>query len=154
MEKNETKKRLSLLDGGVLLGILSLIVVLSRPAVSQAMEEKKFTDMVRGLQTVRAQIRVYKAETGLYPGQQRIGDLSVTSDELIAALTAQRPNGKTAYLRQFPANPYVVDSAAAAAVTCVGNPDARPTGTEGTGWWYNAATGEFAACNSAFHTNY
>jgi type II secretory pathway pseudopilin PulG len=153
MEKNG-KKKLSLCDGCVLLGILTLIAVLSRPSITQAMEEKQFSDMVRSLQAVRAQIRIYKAETGRFPGQQQIGDRSVTADELIAALTAAQPGGDVSGLRQFPANPYLADPQAAAAVTCVGDPDARPTGTEGTGWWYNAATGKFHACDSAFHTNY
>lgn len=154
MEKKETKKRFTLCDGCVLLGIVTLIAVLAHPPFTQAMEEKKFTDMVRSLQAVRAQIRVYKAETGLFPGQERIGDLSVTEDELIADLTAQRPNEKGPRLERFPVNPYIEDPVKAGMVTCVNDPDAQPMGIEGTGWWYNAATGKFYACDSTFHTNY
>ena len=109
--------------------------------------------MVDRLQMVRSQIRLYKADKGLFPGQQRIGDLSVTPDEFVAALKEHQMDRDVPYVEQFPDNPYISDSAASS-VVCVNDPDTKPSGTESAGWWYNAATGDFHACDSQFHTNY
>lgn len=154
MEKNEKKNKLRLCDWCVLIGIITLIASIARPPITQAMDEKRLSDMVDQLQMVRSQIRLYKADKGLFPGQQRIGDLSVTADEFIEALKEQRMDINMPYVEQFPPNPYVSDTAAGDGVICVNDPDAHPSGMEAAGWWYNAATGDFYACDSAFHTNY
>lgn len=155
MEKNEKKVKLTLCDWCVLMGIITLIASVSHPALSQAMDEKKLSDMVDHLQTVRSQIRLYKAEhNGLFPGQMRIADQSVTCEEFLTALKEQQAGRTESYLGQIPVNPYISEPSAGSTITCVNDPDAHPTGTEGTGWWYNAATGEFYACDSQFHTNY
>ncbi len=154
MEKNEKKTKLTLCDWCVLIAIIGLVASVSHPALSGAMEEKKLSDMVDRLQMVRSQIRLYKAEhNGLYPGQEEIGDLSVTGEAFILALQREADNG-TPYLQQFPDNPYLSSSALSNAVTCVNDSKAIPMGTEETGWWFNVATGEFYACDSEFHTNY
>ena len=154
MEKNEKKRKLTLCDWCVLIGIITLIASVSHPPVTQAMNEQKLSNMVDQLQMIRSQIRLYKAQKGLYPGQQRIGDLSVTADEFLEALKEQQTDRNVPYVEQFPANPYVSDTAVSDSVVCVNDPDAKPSGSEPTGWWYNASTGEFYACDSAFHTNY
>lgn len=156
MEKDETKNKrtLSLCDGCILVGIVVLIASIARPPVSQAFQEKKLVQLADHLAAVRAQIRMYKTETGVYPGQQHPGDLSITSDEFTVALEQWRVKNEELQLQALGANPYVSDTDAACEVTCVSDPEAYPMGIEGTGWWFNAATGEFAACDSAFHTNY
>lgn len=155
MEKSEKKTKLTLCDWCVLIAIIGLVASVSHPALSGAMEEKQLSDMVDRLQMVRSQIRLYRADyDGLYPGQKSGDDLSVTGDEFVAALLKQRADHAEPYMRQFPVNPYLSDPATGDAVTCVNDPAAFPMGTEGTGWWFNAATGEFYACDSEFHTNY
>ena len=153
MEKNEKKSKLRLCDWCVLISIITLIASISHPTITQAMDEQKLSSMVDRLQMVRSQIRLYKADKGLFPGQQRIGDLSVTPDEFVAALKEHQMDRDVPYVEQFPDNPYISDSAASS-VVCVNDPDTKPSGTESAGWWYNAATGDFHACDSQFHTNY
>ena len=154
MEKNEKKSKLRLCDWCVLIAIITLIASVSHPTITQAMDEQKLSNMVDRLQMVRSKIRLYKADKGLFPGQQWIGDLTVTADEFIKALSEQQTDRIVPYVEQFPGNPYVSNPAVSDGVTCVNDPDAKPSGTEPAGWWYNAATGEFYACDSQFHTNY
>ncbi|MBL7214466.1 MAG: hypothetical protein ISS71_02175 [Phycisphaerae bacterium] len=154
MEKKEKKRKLTLCDGCILVSIITLIASIAHPPITQAMDEKRLSDMVDRLQRIRSEIRLYKADNGLFPGQEQIGDLSVTPDEFVAALKEQQTDRNVPYMEQFPANPYVSDTGAGDSVVCVNDPDARPCGTEPAGWWYNVATGEFYACDSAFHTNY
>ncbi len=153
MEKKETQRKLTLCDWCVLGGILTLIVSIAQPAFTQAHEEQKLTDLADHLQTVRSHIRLYKAEHGLYPGQERSDDLSVTAEAFIEAF-ADWDSEANRLGQSFPANPYVADATLGGAVVCVCDPAARPSGTEPAGWWYNAATGAFYACDSAFHTHY
>ena len=59
------------------------------------------------------------------------------------------------YVQKMPENLFISDAAERIAVTCVHNApaDAAPAGNEGTGWWFNAANGDFRAC-SADHITY
>jgi hypothetical protein len=153
MEKKETKK-LTLCDGCILMVLFGIVASVFTPGVTQAVEEKKLSDMVDRLQIIRSQIMLYKAHHhGLLPGQQSDGD-SVTSDAFVAAMQQQRPDGSGSYLRQMPDNPYVNDSMRRSMIICVNDINAVPKGSEGAGWWFNAATGDFFACDSEFHTQY
>ena len=154
MEKKTGKQKLTLCDWCVLVAVISLFASLANPAVSKAVEEKKLIDMVDRLQSVRANIQLYKAQhDGLLPGQRFEGD-SVTPDQFMDALTEQDEDRETSYFHQFPDNPYMSEAGQGRSLTCVNDPDATPTGTEGTAWWFNAATGQFHACDSEFHANY
>ena len=155
MEIEQGKARkLTLIDSCVLIVLFGAAACVLTPAVSGAMEEKKLSDMVQRLQIIRSQISLFRSEhKGLLPGQHTAVD-AVTSEEFVAAMKQLCLEGTAPYLTQMPANPYISDPGAAAAITCVNDPGAKPTGQEGTGWWFNAATGDFYACDSAFHTNY
>jgi general secretion pathway protein G len=153
MEKNETKK-LTLCDGCILVVLIGIAAAVFTPGVTQAMEEKNLSDMVDRLQIIRSQIMLYKAHhNGLLPGQGVVGD-SVTSDAFAFAMKQQRPDGSGPYLRDIFENPYVVDPSRRSTITCVNDINAAPTGSEGAGWWFNAATGDFFACDSKLHTTY
>lgn len=153
MEKKETKK-LTLYDGCILMVLFAVGALVLTPGVTQAVEGKKLSDMVDRLHLIRSQIMLYKTHNnGLLPGQRFAGD-SVTSEEFAAALQQQRPDQKNSYLRDIPVNPYAIESGQANVVTCVNDANAMPTGREATGWWFNAATGDFFACDSEFHTKY
>jgi hypothetical protein len=69
-------------------------------------------------------------------------------------MTVPGCDGQFHYFQRFPDNPYIQDSDCRNTVTCVNDPNIRPDGTEGTAWWFNAATGDFRACDSEFHTAY
>ena len=153
MEKKETKS-LTLCDGCILMLLIRIAASVFTPTVTQAVEEKKLSDMVDSLQIIRSQVMLYQAHhNGLLPGQQSDGD-SVTSDAFMFAMSQQRPDGSGPYLRRIFENPYILIDEQRNAITCVNDINAVPTGFEGTGWWFNAATGDFFACDSEFHTRY
>jgi prepilin-type N-terminal cleavage/methylation domain-containing protein len=134
--------------------ILCIVAAVAVPRVSHAAAENRVSDMVVKLHLVRSQVRLYRSQhAGLLPGQKVIGG-DVTQADFIDAMTARNPvDGYGPYLKEMPANPFV-DDETADDITCVSDGDAVCTGTEGTGWWLNAATGEFRPCDNKFHTAY
>jgi type II secretory pathway pseudopilin PulG len=152
--ETEKKKKLSVCDWCVLVVIFGMGASLLTPGVTQAVEEKKLSDLVDRLHAVRAEIQLYQADhNGLLPGQRYPKDI-VTEERFLEALRKERVDSKGSYLRWMPANPYVTDPERCDRVMCVNDPDLKPTGAEGVAWWFNGATGEFYAADSAFHTNY
>lgn len=139
-------------EGGMIGLILLAVAMEAAPQVSRARAENRVALLAERLQQVRSSIAVYQAEhDGALPGLSAEGHLS--GEAFAAALTGQADGGRTACLDRIPANPFI-DGQAAREVTVVCRPDARPTGREGTGWWFNAATGHFAACDSRYHAAY
>ncbi len=131
-----------------ILGILAAIVI---PQFSQASAEARLNSLLGNLQTVRSQIQLYKVQhDDLLPGQAVIGG-NVNAADFVDALMNDPTYG--AYLQRFPVNLYITDPAQRDTVTCVNNAAATPTGAEGTGWWFNAANGDFRAC-SPDHIDY
>ena len=153
MEKKEAKK-LTLYDGCILILIVGIAASVFTPGITQAVEEMKLSDMVQPLQIIRSQIMLYKHHhNGLLPGQKSAGDF-VTSESFALAMAQDTPDGSGPYLKDIFENPYVADPARRSMITCVNDAEAKPTGQEQTGWWFNAATGDFFACDSEFHTHY
>jgi type II secretory pathway pseudopilin PulG len=152
--ETQKKRKLSLCDWCVLIGIFGVGASLLTPGITQAVEEKKLSDLVDRLHAVRTSILLYQSEhDGLLPGQRFAKDI-VTEGRFVEDLRKQRLDGSGTYMRQLPDNPYVLDAARAGRLICVNEPDSKPTGSEGAAWWFNGATGEFYAADSAFHTNY
>ena len=139
----ETKKRkLTLCDWCVLVGIFGVGASLLTPGITQAVEEKKLTDMVDRLHWIRTGILLYQSEhDGLLPGQRFAGD-AVTTERFLEAMRQRRADGKGSYLSRLPENPYVTETMRAAELVCVNDPDCKPTGREGAAWWFNGATGD------------
>ncbi|MGI6273491.1 MAG: type II secretion system protein [Anaerohalosphaeraceae bacterium] len=132
----------------VILGILAAIVI---PQFSEASSEARLETLRGNLQTVRSQIQLYKVQhDDLLPGQAVIGG-DVAAADFVSALMNDSKYG--AYLQRFPVNNYIADPTQRDAVTCVNDINASPAGAEGTGWWFNAANGDFRA-NSVGHTDY
>lgn len=153
IEEKGKKIKLKMIDWCVLAGFFVIIVSMSTPSLSLARQEQKMADMIERLQTVRSHILLYCADhDGLKPGQDQPGE-SVSTEAFTAAICDYRPTGFSR-LGTIPDNPYIADSKQSNKVICVNDPDAGPTGKEGVGWWFNAATGEFRACDSEFHTRY
>jgi general secretion pathway protein G len=132
----------------VILGVLAAIVV---PQFSQASSEARLSTILGNLQTVRSQIQLYKVQHyDLLPGQTVIGG-DVAEADFLAALTNDATYG--AYMNKIPENLFISDAADRDAITCINDAAAAPAGNEGTGWWFNAANGDFRAC-SADHITY
>jgi len=132
----------------VILGVLAGIVV---PQFSEAASEANLNTLLGNLQTVRSQIQLYKVQhNDLLPGQATFGG-DVTEAGFINALTNDATYG--AYVNKIPENLFIADADDRVAITCVNDAAAIPTGNEGTGWWFNAANGDFRAC-SADHITY
>lgn len=135
----------------VILGVLAAIVI---PAFSDATTETTLTNLQANLQTVRCQLQLYKVHHNeLYPGQTVVGG-DVAGDDFISAFTTTDINGHGPYANRMPVNPYIEDAGNNTSITCVNNASASAAGTEGTAWWFNAATGEFRACDSVANTQW
>ncbi len=133
----------------VILGVLAAIAI---PQFSGATSEANLNTLLGNLQTVRSQIQLYKVQhRDLLPGQTSVGG-DVTEAEFVAALTNDDDYG--AYVNKIPENLYVSNAANRDTIKCVNDAAAVPAGTEGTGWWFNAANGDFRACDSFGSTQY
>lgn len=126
----------------VILGVLAAIVV---PQFSSVSSDTNLTNLRGNIQTIRGQIQVFKVQhNDLLPGQlTRGGD--VTEARFITAMTNDPTYGM--YVRTMPLNPFIA-TAVATSITCVNSVAAVPAGNEGTGWWFNAANGDFRASDS------
>ena len=133
----------------VILGILAAIVI---PRLSQASSEARLNATLGNLQTVRSQIELYKVQhKDLLPGQLVAGG-PVSEAKFIDAMTNDAKYG--AYVRKIPANLCMSDVANRDVIRCVNGVGLSPAGNEGTGWWFNAANGDFRACDSATMIQY
>lgn len=132
--------------------VVALITATAGPRLSKAAAESQLSQMVAGLHAVRSQIERYRIEhDGLLPGQDAPGR-QIAADDFKNSLCGRNAAGSRRLIA-LPANPFMSGDAAAD-VTCVNDAQASPTGEEGTGWWFNAATGQFLACDSRFHAAY
>jgi len=126
----------------VILGVLAGIIV---PQFSSVSTDSNLTNLRGNIQTLRGLIQLFKIQhNDLLPGQlTRGGD--VTEARFITAMTNDPTYGM--YVRTMPLNPFIA-TAVATSITCVNSVVAVPAGNEGTGWWFNAANGDFRACDS------
>ena len=118
----------------IVLGILAAIVV---PQFSSASEDATLSALQTTLQTMRAQLELYKLQhTGTYP----------TLAAFTAQMTAQTNISGAAgtdfgpYILAVPVNPFTNVS------TLTTN-----AASAGQGWYYNETTGEFRANDSVAH---
>ncbi len=151
----ETKKlRFIVMEIFIVVVILCTAGAVVAPRVSRAAAKGKLTNLVSKLQLVRSQMQLYKIQHGdLLPGQKVAGG-DIDQADFIAAMTRRNTvDGYGPYIKEMPENPFVTGHAADD-ITCVNDADAVPTGNERTGWWLNAATGEFCACDCQFRTAY
>lgn len=148
------KQGFTLMEFLILTIVLAIIVAITVPRFSRAAQQARLTDLVSNLQMVRSQIELYKIQhKDLLPGQKIPGG-DILEHDFIKAMTVRGSDGMGPYVKKIPGNLYLEDSDKRNAVTCVNDVDADPEGTEGTGWWLNAATGQFRACDSPAHIAY
>lgn len=142
------KKAFTLVEILIVVVILAVLAAIVIPQFTNASADSNTTTLKGNLQTVRAQIQLYKVQhDDLLPGQAVIGGDVAEQDFKDALTTFDGSYGP--YLQRFPKNLYISDPAASDSVTCVNDPLAAPTGNEGTGWWFNVANVDFRACDSA-----
>ena len=148
------RRKFTVMEIFIVLVVLGIIGAVTVPRFSQAYADGKLGDMVSNLQMVRSQIQLYKIQHGdLLPGQDA-ADGNITQAAFVAAMTKRNEiDGYGPYLKEMPQNPFVTGEAADD-ITCVNDVNATPNGVETTGWWLNAATGQFRACDCKFHTAY
>jgi general secretion pathway protein G len=154
MEMEADRRGFTVMEIFIVIVVLCILAAIIVPRVTQASAEGRLSEMVSRLQMVRSQMELYKVQHGdLLPGQEVIaGD--ITEARFITAMTRKNAvDGYGPYFKKMPENPFIIGDTADD-VTCVNDTNAIPTGTEGVGWWLNAATGQFRACDSKFHTAY
>ncbi len=151
----ETRKiKFTVLEIFIVVLILCTAGAVVAPRVSHAASKGRLSDLVSKLQLVRSQMQLYKIQHGdLLSGQEVTGG-DIAQADFIAAMTRRNTvDGYGPYIKEMPENPFVAGHATDD-ITCVNDADAVPTGAEGTGWWLNAATGQFRACDCQFRTAY
>lgn len=133
----------------VILGILAAIVM---PQFSDSSEQSKMSSLTSDLQTVRSQIQLYKAQhhhgaanlPGTVSGISFAQAMTMYTKQDGTLAAAQAPGSDVCgpYLLEIPENPYNESNSVSSGTTA---------GDGSTGWWYNKATGDFKANDSAGH---
>lgn len=119
----------------IVLGILAAIVV---PQFSTASDDANLSALKTNLQTIRAQLELYKIQhNGTYPTLANF----VTQMTAGTTVTGAAGTDFGPYLLTIPANPF----SGVSTVTNTGTPAAT------LGWYYNETTGEFRANDTAAH---
>ncbi len=110
----------------IILGILAAIVI---PQFADSSTEAKEANITSNLQSVRAQLELYRLQhDGSYP----------TAATLVTSMTTL-VDGYGPYLLQFPVNPF----------NNLATIDAATKGGGNAGWYYNAMSGEFTPDDDA-----
>ncbi len=148
------KQGFTLMEFVILIVILTIVTAMAVPRFSRAAQEAKLTVLVSNLQMVRSQIELYKIQhRDLLPGQKVPGG-DILERDFVKAMTLRGSDGMGPYVKKFPGNSYLDDTDKRNSVTCINDAEANHKGTEGPGWWLNAATGQFRACDSPGHIAY
>jgi hypothetical protein len=156
MEENSPKlnRKSSWLEMAIGAVILLALSMAAMPCFTRAAGRGRLEELSDTLYLVRCTIELYRTEhNGLLPGQQKTGQRVLPSD-FARDLTLPDTEGHFHYFERFPENPFIRCDDSRSTVTCVNDPNMLPDGTEGTAWWFNAATGQFRACDNQFHAAY
>ena len=144
------KSGITVIEIVVIVVVFSVLASIIVPQFTLASSEAKLTKLVSTLQKVRSQIELYRIQHhNLLPGQVISGG-DIIEDDFITDLITQGTDGYGPYLEEIPVNVFNDFNT----VTFVNDAAAVAKGTESTGWWLNAATGDFFACDSPEHTEY
>ena len=137
---------LTLIEIMIVVTIIGILAAVTIPVFSTASDDSKLGNLKTNLQTIRAQIELYKMQHNeTYPTSATTFvnqmTLASKSDGTTAAIgTAGFNLGP--YLQSIPNNPYT---------------DTNTVGTGGVGssaWYYNGSTGQFRANHDAAYTSY
>jgi len=124
-------KGFTLVEVLIVVIILGVLAAISIPQFSEAADDARVSSLASDLQSVRAQLELYKVRHGaVYP------------DDIVAALTSS-DGAYGPYMMKFPRNPFVTDKADQVDTTTLGGSTC--------GWYYNPTTGLFKPDDDA-HT--
>lgn len=129
----------------VILGILAAIVI---PQFSNASQEASLNRVMSDLQTVRSQIQLYKIQhLGTIPALAQFPDhmtgytlATTAANGDNSAITVATDGALGPYLQSIPTNPFASDTTANIVAS---------SSAESDDWTYDAATGEFNACQGS-----
>jgi len=130
MNDDKTTEMLVTFIAGVVVGtVLGFYVI---PQFTSNGHDSKLANLTTNLQSIRAQLELYRLHhNGKYPSNIVAGLTKKTDDDgTVNAAGAYGP-----YMQEFPANPFVYDSAEAV----------KTSGRPGEGWSYDSKTGVFVA---------
>ncbi|MBW8016365.1 MAG: hypothetical protein FVQ82_09275 [Planctomycetes bacterium] len=126
--------------------ILAIIAAISAPKFSEAKNGSDLKRLVKGLETVRQQIELYKVQhEGLLPGQKFKGQ-EITEEEFVNGLT-ESDGVYGPYLKKMPRNPFNGLRSVRIGSVTIGS-------AAGAGWFLNCYTGDFRADDLEFHRAY
>jgi general secretion pathway protein G len=119
MKRKEAFTLVEILIVVIILGILAAIVI---PQFTEASDDARLSALSSDLQTIRAQLELYKMQHGgAYPA------------DLVTALTTAA-GGYGPYLTKFPSNPFVSGATS-------DDVDTTTLGGSTAGWFYDASDG-------------
>jgi general secretion pathway protein G len=127
----------------VILGILAAIVI---PQFTQASSDAKLSSLTTDLQTVRAQLELYKIQHNdqLPPNGTSVAFwAALTGPTNLDGSAGDGTDDFGPYLQKAPSNPFVVDTTQASVVE-IGDDDTA-LGGDNCGWHLNRSNGAFHA---------
>ena len=126
--------------------VIAIIAAITAPKFSEAKNGSDLTRLVRGLETVRQQIELYKVHhDGLLPGQKYQGQ-DVSEEDFVKALI-ESDGVYGPYLKKMPKNPFNGLRSVRIGTLTLGS-------ASGAGWFLNCETGDFRADDLEFHRAY
>ena len=126
--------------------IMALIAAVSAPKFSQAKASNDLSRLIKNLEMIRQQIKLYQVQhEGLLPGQQKEGE-EITEEEFVKALT-QSDGVYGPYLKEIPANPFNGLNTVRIGSVTLGS-------AAGAGWFFNSSNGDFRADDLGYHRAY
>ena len=138
----------------VILGILAAIVI---PQFSNASSQAKESSLVSNLQAVRSQIQMYKIEhNDTLPGTATgVTFIQALTEKTDASGAIDGTDDFGPYMKSVPVNSFVVsttnkyaaDGINGSVTVATDAADTLPS-DDGSSWWFNTATGAFAANDS------
>jgi general secretion pathway protein G len=158
--RNRVRKAFTLVEILIVVVILGILAAIVIPQFTNASQEAQVGNIQTQLQTIRSQIELFRVRNnGSSP--DIAGDVDASFSDLLVgtgnqlSLGTENSFGRTQepYARTRPVNPRngsnsVVEDATPR--TTAGSAAATPGGA---GWYYNSATGEFAAAGFDESTN-
>jgi len=126
--------------------LIAVTAAVSFPRFSEAKSASDIGRLVKGLETVRQQVELYKVHhDGLLPGQKYEGHEINEEDFVKALIESDGVYGP--YLKKMPKNPFNSLRTVRVGTVTLGS-------ASGAGWFFNCQTGDFRADDLEFHRAY
>ena len=126
----------------VILGILAAIVI---PQFTSASEEAQVGNVQTQLQTIRSQIELFRVRNNANPPAIVGAQDASFSDLMVDGAVNSFGNMQVRYVRTPPNNPRNNRNEVTEDATPIATAAGAAADPAGAGWFYNSATGEFAA---------